>query len=207
MAIWDAAKERLQFMKHLTPSGVKRLAGQRLSDTVLAEVPRARVRLTDLEQRYPSAGPRELAQRIIDGKKGVASMVGGVSGVFGLASVPADLVVMAWLQVVLLVDIATLHKVNLKTERSRQDLLELLGYANGMSSFQRAGPKVLGKIAGALIEKGGWATLGRALPLVAAPVTAYLNNQHIQRVGDEALRFYQGFDKAREKTRKRAPPK
>ena len=47
-------------------------------------------------------------------------MAGGISGVFGLVSIPADLVVMAWLQVILLVDIATLFKANLKTERARK---------------------------------------------------------------------------------------
>ena len=35
-----------------------------------------------------------------------------------------------------------------------------------------------------------------ALPLVAAPITADLNNQHIQHLGDEAVRFYEGFGKA-----------
>lgn len=201
MSIRDTLNERLQFLKVLTPRGLKRLAGQRLSDTVAAEIPRAKKRIADLEQRYPSAGPRELAQRMIDQKKQLAAMVGGVSGIFGLASIPADLVVMAWLQIVLLVDIATLYKANLKAERPRSELLELLGYANGVNSFQRAGPKVLGKVAGVLFEKGGWATLGRAMPLVAAPVTAYINNRHIQSVGDEALRHYDGFGKARDKAK------
>ena len=40
------------------------------------------------------------------------------------------------------------------------------------------------------------------MPLVAAPVSAYLNNQHIQQVGDEAVRHYDGFAAAHEKTRK-----
>src|SRR6476659_3010036 len=102
MGVFDDVTERLRFLKVLTPAGLKKLAGQRLSDTVEQEIPRSRKRLADLEQRYPSAGPRELAQRVIDQKKQLASMVGGVSGVFGLGSIPADLVVMAWLQIVLL---------------------------------------------------------------------------------------------------------
>jgi hypothetical protein len=37
--------------------------------------------------------------------------------------------------------------------------------------------------------------------LVAAPVTAYLNHQQIQKLGDEAIVFYEGFNKARAKKR------
>ena len=41
----------------------------------------------------------------------------------------------------------------------------------------------------------------RAMPLVAAPVTAWLNNHHIQLVGEAALRQYDGFVRAAAKTR------
>jgi hypothetical protein len=52
------------------------------------------------------------------------------------------------------------------------------------------------------LTRGGLETIGKAVPLVAAPISAYLNNQHIQSVGDQAIRHYDGFDKAAEKTRK-----
>jgi hypothetical protein len=77
----------------------------------------------------------------------------------------------------------------------------LFGYTTGVGPLQRSGPKVLGKIAELMLKRGGLETLGRAMPLVAAPVTAYLNNQHIQRVGDHAVRSYEGFDKAHAKTK------
>lgn len=188
-------------MRKLTPRELKKLANQRLSDVVLSSVARSRRRVSALIRRYPSAEQRELAQRLIDTKKEIASMVGGVSGVFGLVSLPADLLVMSWLQIGLLVDIATLHGVNLKSPRARRELLDLFAYANGLGPLQRAGPKVLGKVAGKLLERSGLTTFGRALPLVAAPVTAYLNNRHIQSVGDQALRYYHGFRRAHEKRR------
>jgi uncharacterized protein (DUF697 family) len=188
-------------MRKLTPAELKKLASQRLSDVVLTSVGRSRRRVAELVRRYPSAHPRELAQRLIDGKKEVASMVGGVSGVFGLVSLPADLLVMSWLQIALLVDIATLYGVNLKSPRARKELLDLFAYASGLGPVQRAGPKVLGRVAGKLLERGGLHTFGRALPLVAAPVTAYLNNRHIQSLGEHALRYYDGFRKAHEKRR------
>ena len=186
-------------MRKLTPAELKKLANQRLSDVVLSSLARSRRRVSALIRRYPSAEQRELAQRLIDTKKEIASMVGGVSGVFGLVSLPADLLVMSWLQIGLLVDIATLHGVNLKSPRARRELLDLFAYANGLGPLQRASPKVLGKVAGKLLERGGMTTFGRALPLVAAPVTAYLNNRHIQSVGDQAMRYYHGFRRAHEK--------
>ena len=162
---------------------------------------RSRGRIDAMVSRFPSAPPRELSNRLIDHKKGLAGMIGGVSGVFGLASVPADLVVMLWLELVLLVDIATLHKVNLKSDRSRKELLDLFGYMNGVGPMQRAGPKVLGKIATVLLERGGLSVVGRAVPLVAAPICAYLNSQHLQKIGDEAVRHYEGFEKVRTKAK------
>ena len=198
MAFYDPIADKV---KAFTPAELKKLADTKLSDLVQQEVPRARKRVLELEQRYPSAQMREKAQRLIDEKKHVASMTGGITGVFGLAGLPVDLTVMAWLQLTLLVDLATLYKVNLKSERARNELLDLYGYTTGVGPVHRAGPRVLGKVAEVLLKKGGLATLGRAMPLVAAPVTAYLNNQHVQKVGDHAVRFYEGFDKAHAKTR------
>jgi hypothetical protein len=195
---FDPFREQL---RKLTPRQLRKLAGQRLSDIVLTSVAQSRRRVAALTQRYPAADRRELGQRLIDSKKEIASMVGGVSGVFGLVSLPADLLAMSWLQIALLVDIATLYRVNLKSPRARRELLDLFAYANGIGPIQRAGPKVLGRVAGRLLERSGLETVGRALPLVAAPVTAYLNNRHIQSVGDQALRYYHGFGRAHDKRR------
>ncbi|OJH41399.1 EcsC family protein [Cystobacter ferrugineus] len=198
MAFYDPITDTV---KKLTPAELKKLADTKLTDLVQQEVPRARKRVLELEQRYPSAGVRERAQRLIDEKKHVASMTGGIFGAFGLMGLPMDLTVMAWLQLTLLVDLATLYKVNLKGTHAINELLDLYGYTTGVGSIQRSGPRVLGKVAEVLLTKGGMQTLGRAMPLVAAPVTAYLNNQHIQKVGDNAVRFYEGFHKAHAKTR------
>jgi hypothetical protein len=202
MPFYDPLLERLAFLRHLTPSGLKKLADASLSDLVVRESARAKKRIDGLNQRYPTAGNRELAQRLVDGKKGLGSVVGGVSGVFGVISVPADLLVMVYLQLTLLVEIATLYKVNLKSERARQELVDVFGYANGVGPLQRSSPKLLGSLAAVLLAKGGLNSLGRVMPLVSAPISAYLNNQHIQAVGDEAVRHYDGFLLAAEKTKK-----
>ncbi len=192
----------LHNLKKLSPSSLRGLADEKISDVVLKETTRAKTKIDELNQRYPAAGPRELAQRMIDSKKAFAGMVGGVSGVFGLVSVPADLGLMVYLQLALLVEVATLYKVNLKSERARQELLDVFGYANGIGPLQRASPKLVGKLAAMLLQKGGLGTIGRAMPLVAAPISAYLNNQHIQQVGEQAIRHYDGFSAASAKTKK-----
>ncbi len=199
MAFYDPLIDRLSF---LSPKKVKGLAEEKISDVVLKETTRAKSKIEELQQRYPTAGPRELAQRLIDSKKSFASMVGGVSGVFGVITVPADLGLMVYLQLALLVEVATLYKVNLKSERARQELLDVFGYANGIGPLQRASPKLVGKLATIVLTKGGLETLGRAMPLVAAPISAYLNNQHIQQVGEQAVRHYDGFSAAHAKTQK-----
>jgi hypothetical protein len=117
-------------------------------------------------------------------------------------SVPPDLLLMTYLQLQLLTEVATLYKVSLKSEPARNELLDVFGYANGIGPVQRASPKVLGKLAGMLLTRGGLETLGRAVPLAAAPISAWLNNQHIQQVGEHAVRHYDGFDKAHEKTQR-----
>jgi uncharacterized protein (DUF697 family) len=186
-------RERLAFLRRLRPSELKKLSGLRLRDVVALEARRAKRRIATLRQRHPGAGSRELGMHAVEGAKNLASLSGSISGVFGLASVPADFVVMAWLQIRLLTDIATAYGVNLRFDQARSELIDLLGEANGVGPLKRAGPKVLGKVAAVLAERGGFASLGRALPLVAAPVTAWLNNQHIQMVGEAAFRHYDGF--------------
>ena len=123
--------------------GVDDHAGDVLSLVQTSEIGRARERVAELERTYPSADRRELAQRLIDKKKAIAGTSGAVSGLFGLVSVPIDLTFVTYLQISLLVDLAVLHKVNLKSERARDELLDLLGYANGVGPLVRAGPKVL----------------------------------------------------------------
>ncbi|MBM4784150.1 MAG: hypothetical protein GQE15_41300 [Archangiaceae bacterium] len=192
----------MAFYDSLSPSKLKSLANERLSDLIDKEAVRARTSLDDLQQRYPSAGPRELSQRYIDSRKQAASVLGGVTGVFGAVTVPVDLVGMVYLQLALLVEIGTVFKADFKNERGKKDVLDLFGYANGIGPIQRASPKVLGSLAAMVLTKTGLKALGRAMPLVAAPISAYLNNQHVQRVGDSAIRHYDGWVHAHEKSKK-----
>ena len=186
-------------VKQLSPSNLKRISNERISDLIEREAVRARARVDELQQRYPTAGPRELSQRLIDSKKNIASMMGGITGVFGAVTVPVDLAGMLYLQLSLLTEVATVFKLSLKSERERQELIDLLGYGNGIGPLQRSTPKVLGTLAQYVFLKGGLKTISRTMPLVAAPISAYMNNQHIQQVGESAVRHYDGWERAHQK--------
>ena len=202
MGFFDPLLEQMKAVRQLSPSNLKRLGTTQLSDLIEKEAVRARVKVDELQQRYPTAGPRELSQRLIDSKKSLASMVGGMTGVFGAVTVPLDLIGMVYLQLSLLTEVATVFKLSLKSERERQELIDLLGYSNGIGPLQRSGPKVVGSVASILLAQGGLKVLSRAMPLVAAPISAYLNNQHIQQVGESAVRHYDGWVHAHEKSQK-----
>jgi len=170
-----------------------RLAKERVDQLYLDEMVRARARVDELRERYPSASPQELARRLTDTKKAWASTGGAISGLFGLISLPADLAFVTVLQVSLIMEIALLFKTNLKSDRSRSEVLEVLGYSNGADTVnlaERTGTKLAARIAEKVLARRGLATLGKAVPIVAAPIVAYFNNRDLQRAGEAALRFY-----------------
>ena len=204
MGFFDPLLEQVKVVRQFTPSNLKKLGNTQLSDLIEKEAVRARVKVDELQQRYPAAGPRELSQRLIDSKKNVASMIGVMTGVFVAITLPIDLVGMVYLQLSLLTEVATVFKLSLKSERERQELIDLLGYSNGIGPLQRSGPKVVGSVASILLARSGLKGLSRALPLLAAPISAYLNNQHIQQVGESAVRHYDGWVHAHEKSQKAA---
>src|SRR3954466_12697800 len=173
----------------MIPDAIK----ERLWRVYVDEIARCRGRIDGMREKYPSATPQELAQRLTDSKKAWASTGGAVSGLFGLALVPADLIFVTVLQLTLIMEIALLHKVNLKSDRARDEVFEVLGYSNGADTVNlagRAGPKVLARVAEKVLTKRGAAPLGRAVPVIASPVVAFLNNRDLQRAGQAAVRFY-----------------
>jgi hypothetical protein len=166
------------------------LARERLWGIYVGEISRCRKRVDELREKYPSASSQELTQRLTDTKKTWASTGGAVSGLFGLALVPADLLFVTALQLTLIMEIA---RVNLKSDRARDEVFEVLGYSNGADTVNlagRAGPKVLARVVEKLLTKRGLAQLGRIIPVLASPVVAYLNNRDLQRAGEAAARFY-----------------
>jgi len=80
--------------------------------------------------------------------------------------------------------------VALDGEAGETALLDVLGKAHGIEDLVRASPKVLGALARALALRHGLGTLGRIIPMVAAPISARLNRNELQRTGSEALRHF-----------------
>ncbi|MGZ6126315.1 MAG: EcsC family protein [Myxococcales bacterium] len=180
-------------MKVVRIQPVLTVAKERFWEVYVSEIARCRKRVEEVRGKYPSANAQELAQRLTDSKKTWASTGGAISGLFGLALVPADLVFVTVLQLTLIMEIALLHKVNLKSERAREEVFDVLGYSNGADTVNlagRAGPKVVARVAEKVLTKRGLAQLGRVVPVLASPVVAYLNNRDLQRAGEAAVRFY-----------------
>ncbi len=169
---------------------ITEIARTRLDRLIVQEIEQARPRMKRLERRYPELPERELAQQLIDEKKAYAGTGGMVSGFFGLLALPADLLLVTFLQVRLIVEVGLLYRVNLKSDRGQSELLEVLGRGNGVGPLYRTGPTVFARLALRILQKKGLTSLGRAVPLVAAPISVWLNNRDIQRVGDEALRLW-----------------
>jgi hypothetical protein len=166
---------------------------EHLSRLYLGEIGRARRRVEQLREKYPSAPAPELVQRLVDAKKTWAGTGGAISGLFGWITLPADLAFVTALQLSLIMEVALLHKVNLKSDRARDEVLEVLGYSNGADTVNvaaRSAPKLVGRLAMLVFSRGGFKRLGRAVPVLAAPLSAHLNNRDIQRAGEAALRFY-----------------
>lgn len=176
---------------------LRAFAEDRFESWILSEVARSRERVRDLRTRYPSAAPRELAQRLTDDKKKWATTGGALSGLFGLVTLPADLALVAYLQMSLIVDLAVLCGRNVKSARARQEMLDIFAAANSATgTASRASPKALARLAERLLAAKGLRLLGRAFPLFAAPVTAALNGRDLQVVGNEAMRFYEVIPRA-----------
>src|SRR5260370_22586916 len=137
------------------------------------EIARCRRRVDGARGKYPSASAPELAQRLTDTKKTWAATGGAVSGLFGLMLVPADLAFVTVLQLTLIMEIALLHKVNLKSPRAPDEVFEVLGYSNGADTVNLAGraePKLLAGFAEKSLAKRRLSQLLRAVPVLASPL-------------------------------------
>jgi hypothetical protein len=162
----------------------------RLDRLYLTELGRARRRVETVRKRFPSADNEELVQHLIDSKKGWAGTGGAISGLFGWLGLPADLALVVALQLSLIIEVAIVHRVNLKSARAKEEVFEVLGYSSGTdarSLAARSAPWVAARIARALFTREAF---GRIVPLLAAPLSAHLNARDLQKAGDEALRFY-----------------
>lgn len=176
---------------------LKKFADDRLAQWILSETARARLRVRDVRERYPSAPLGEQAQRLLDEKKKWASSGGLISGVFGLMTLPFDFALVGYLQLSLIIDLAILNDRHLKSTAARRELFQILLAANTVAETQAAAsPRALSRLAERLLAKKGMRFLGKLMPVVAAPITAALNNRSLERASEEAMRFYRYIPRA-----------
>jgi hypothetical protein len=165
-----------------------------LEDWLLAEIGRARIRLADLRREHPAAEADELARRLIEDKKQLAARGGAVTGLFGIAAVPADVALLGYLQLTLAIELAVLYGVNLKAAGGRQQLFDLFGWDQGLtSSLGPLLPALAARAGRAILRKSAWKAVGRTVPVLAAPLAAWLNHREIQRLGEAAVLSFGAF--------------
>ncbi len=172
---------------------LRELAFRQVDQVILGEIERARPRLRAVREASPGASRAEMMEALVHRKRSYAGTGGLVSGIFGLVSVPLDLVMVTYLQISVVVDVALLHGVNLKSRSAQREVLEVVARGNGVSPFVRGSTPLLARVALGLLKRRGWPSLGRAMPLLAMPVCAWMNSRDIERVGLAAHRHYEGL--------------
>lgn len=165
-------------------------ARSRLRTLIKTERRRAQWHIDLIKRAEPYASRDRVAHLILDRWRNVATVEGGLTGAFGLAGVPLNLLLFAYCQFAVVVSIAEAYGVALEGEAGEAALLDVIGRAHGIEDLVRSSPRVLGALARALAIKHGLGTLGRMVPMVAAPISARLNRRELQRTGNEALRRF-----------------
>lgn len=163
---------------------------------LLQELSRSRLRVAGLQEKHPGADKAELSRRLIDLAKERAAKRGMVAGLFGWMSIPADVAQVAWMRFCLAVDLAVLHGVNLKSRSGRAELFDLLGLKGdepNLGTLARATPRWMKSATASMVKRIGWRSVGRTIPILAVPISAWVNGRDIEQMGTEALRRFDTF--------------
>lgn len=165
-------------------------ARQRLRDLVEQERGRAQFHLDLIRRSHPQASQDRVAQLILDRWTAVAKVEGGVTGVLGFMGVPLNFLLFTYCQLALVVSIAEAYGIELRGNSGEEALVDVLGRAHGIQDLVQAGPRVLGALAKALFLRYGLGTVGRLVPLLAAPISARMNEVEMRRVGTAAMQRF-----------------
>lgn len=165
-------------------------ARTRLRDLIGQERQRARLHIELIRRTEPVASSDRVAHLILERWTRVASVEGGITGALGIIGVPINFLLVAYFQLAAIVSIAEAYGIALDDDAGEAALLSVIGRAHGFEDLVRASPRILGSLAKALALRHGLGTLGRLVPLAAAPISARLNERDMIRIGDEALRRF-----------------
>jgi hypothetical protein len=165
-------------------------AKKNLRELIAQERKRAQFHIQLIRQGEPTASNDRVANLMVDRWSKVAAVEGGLTGALGLLGVPINFILFAYFQLALIVSVAEAYQVSLEGEQGEDAVLYVLGRVHGIEDLVRAGPRVLGALAKALALKHGLGTLGRLIPMIAAPISAKLNEREMNQVGNEAMRRF-----------------
>ncbi|MEO1227301.1 MAG: hypothetical protein AAFZ18_00240 [Myxococcota bacterium] len=165
-------------------------ARQRLRDLIEQERKRARLHMDFIRRAEPRASNDRLANVMLDRWTTVAKVEGGMTGVLGFMGVPLNLLLFAYCQLAVTVSIAEAYGIELRGRSGEEALVDVIGRVHGVEDVIRSGPRVLGALARALAVRHGLGAFGRLVPLLAAPVSAKLNEREMRRVGEAAMRRF-----------------
>ncbi len=160
---------------------------RRLRDLIKQERRRSQVHIDFIRRAEPEASNDRVAHVMLARWSKVAAVEGGMTGAVGFFGVPLNLLLFSYFQVAVVVSIAEAYGVALDGQAGEEALLDVIGQAHGMPDLVRAGPRVLGALAKAFALKHGLSTLGRLIPMIAAPISAALNRRAMTRIGRQAL--------------------
>ncbi len=157
-------------------------ARARLGDLIAAERGRAQAHIALIRRQEPTASSDRVARVILDRWTKVAAVEGGLTGAAGLFGVPLNLVLFLYCEIAAAVSIAEAYGVRLEGDSGEDAILGVLGEAHGMQDVLRSTPRIA--------LRHGLASVGRLVPLIAAPIAARLNERDMERLGHEALRRF-----------------
>jgi uncharacterized protein (DUF697 family) len=170
--------------------GAKASARARLRDLIESEKGRARAHIALIRRTEPDASSDRVAQVVLDRWVKVAQVEGGVTGALGFVGVPVNLILFVYFEVAVIVSVAEAYGKVLEGEGGEDVVLEVLARVHGFEDVVRTTPRVVGAIARTVALRHGFATLGRFVPLIAAPIAARLNEREMKSLGLEALRRF-----------------
>lgn len=165
-------------------------ARRRLRDLIAQERKRAQLHIELIRRMEPKASKDRLATIMLDRWTKVAKVEGGLTGVLGFAGIPLNLLLFSYCQLAVTVSIAEAYGIELRGDSGEEALVDVIGRVHGVEDLIRSSPRVLGALARALAIRHGLGTVGRLVPLLAAPVSAKLNEREMRRVGEAAMRRF-----------------
>ncbi len=169
---------------------VREALRKNLRELIAQEKKRARIHIQWIRRSEPAVSKDRLARIMLERWVKVASVEGGITGTFGFLGVPTNLILFSYAQIALVVSIAEAYDAALDGVSGEEKVLAVIGRAHGVQDLVRAGPRVVSAIARAVALNRGLGMLGRMVPMVAAPISAKLNERDMSRVGQEAIRRF-----------------